>query len=119
MESIRPCHGPGAGGFTPVHPARLCGPDGHFKLPHLWPVKLLQGGTSGLSVRVDLDGKFPCGFLEAVALAGELQQAMVTLRRLIDPVDDRVVFVRLEPRAAIHTLGVAVEPHDGEFFYQG
>ena len=44
---------------------------------------------------------------------------MATLRRLIDPVDDRVVFVRLEPRAAIHTLGVAVEPHDGEFFYQG
>ena len=51
--------------------------------------------------------------------AGELQQAMATLRRLIDPVDDRVVFVRLEPRAAIHTLGVAVKPHDGDFFYQG
>ena len=51
--------------------------------------------------------------------AGELQQAMATLRQLIDPAEDRVVFVRLDPRAAIHTLGVAVKPHDGEFFYQG
>lgn len=51
--------------------------------------------------------------------AGELQQAMAALRRLIDPADDRVVFLRLEPRAAMHTLGVAVKPHDGEFFYQG
>ena len=44
---------------------------------------------------------------------------MATLRQLIDPAEDRVVFVRLDPRAAIHTLGVAVKPHDGEFFYQG
>lgn len=51
--------------------------------------------------------------------AGELQQAMASLRRLIDPAKDRVVFVRLDPRAAVHTLGVAVRPEDGEFFYQG
>lgn len=51
--------------------------------------------------------------------AGELQQAMAALRALIDPLEDRVVLVRLDPRAAIHTLGVAVKPHDGEFFYQG
>jgi CRISPR-associated protein Cas2 len=51
--------------------------------------------------------------------AGELQQAMTTLRSLIDPSEDRVVFLRLEPRAAVHTLGVAVKPQDGEFFYQG
>ena len=51
--------------------------------------------------------------------AGELQQAMATLRRLIDPMTDRVVLVRLDPRAAIHTLGVAVAPADGELFYQG
>lgn len=49
---------------------------------------------------------------------GELQQAMAALRRLIDPATDRVVLVRLDPRAAIHTLGVAVKPLDGEFFYQ-
>ena len=51
--------------------------------------------------------------------AGELQQAMAALRALIDPADDRVVFVRLDPRAAVHTLGVGVAPQDGEFFYQG
>ena len=51
--------------------------------------------------------------------AGELQQTMATLRAVIEPSTDRVVFVRLDPRAAIHTGGVAVKPHDGEFFYQG
>ena len=51
--------------------------------------------------------------------AGELQQAMAALRQLIDPVTDRVVLVRLDPRAAVHTLGVAVAPADGDFFYQG
>lgn len=51
--------------------------------------------------------------------AGELQLAMQALRSAIDPGTDRVVFVRLDPRAAMHTLGVAVEPQDGEFFYQG
>ncbi len=51
--------------------------------------------------------------------AGELQQAMATLRQLIEPAKDRVVFLRLDPRATVHTLGVAVRPQDGEFFYQG
>lgn len=51
--------------------------------------------------------------------AGELQQAMAVIRNLLDPVEDRVIFVRLDTRAAIHTLGVAVKPQDGEFFYQG
>lgn len=51
--------------------------------------------------------------------SGELQQAMATLRALIDPLTDRVVFLRLDPRAAVHTLGVGVAPEDGEFFYQG
>jgi CRISPR-associated protein Cas2 len=51
--------------------------------------------------------------------AGELQQAMHALRTLIDPVTDRVLFVRLDPRATMHTLGVAMPPQDGEFFYVG
>lgn len=50
---------------------------------------------------------------------GELQQAMGALRTLIDPDTDRVAVVRLDPRAAVHTLGVAVPPQDGDFFYQG
>jgi CRISPR-associated protein Cas2 len=51
--------------------------------------------------------------------SGELQQAMQALRQLIDPTTDRVVFVRLDPRAAMHMLGRAVAPADGDFFYQG
>jgi CRISPR-associated protein Cas2 len=51
--------------------------------------------------------------------SGELQQAMLSLRHLIDPATDRVVFVRLDPRATMHMLGTAVAPADGEFFYQG
>ena len=51
--------------------------------------------------------------------SGDLQQAMATLRGLIEPSTDRVVFLRLDPRAMVHTLGVGVPPLDGEFFYQG
>lgn len=51
--------------------------------------------------------------------AGELQQAMGALRELIDPDTDRVMLLRLDPRATVHTLGVAVAPQDGEFFYAG
>lgn len=51
--------------------------------------------------------------------AGELQQVMRTLRELIDPAEDRIVLLRLDPRATVHTLGTAVAPEDGEFFYQG
>ena len=51
--------------------------------------------------------------------AGELQRVMATLRALIDPADDRVLFVRLDPRATVHTLGVAVAPADGDHFYLG
>jgi CRISPR-associated protein Cas2 len=51
--------------------------------------------------------------------SGELQQAMRSLRELIDAAEDRVVLLRLDPRAQVHTLGIAVEPEDGEFFYAG
>lgn len=51
--------------------------------------------------------------------SAELQQAMHQLRQLIDVQADRVVFVRLDPRARMHMRGTAVAPADGEFFYQG
>jgi len=51
--------------------------------------------------------------------SAELQLAMRALRELIDPATDRVLFLRLDPRATMHTLGVAVRPQDGEFFYVG
>ena len=51
--------------------------------------------------------------------SGELQEAMHEVRLIIDTSLDRVMFVRLDTRAAIHTRGVAVEPADGELFYVG
>lgn len=50
---------------------------------------------------------------------GELQLLLAGLRRLIDDTTDRVALVQLDPRAAVHTLGVGVAPADGEFFYAG
>ena len=49
----------------------------------------------------------------------ELQEAMADFKNLIAPAEDRVIFLRLDPRATVHTLGVGVAPEDGEFFYQG
>ena len=51
--------------------------------------------------------------------SGEFQQAMRGLADLIDRDVDRVILLRLDPRAAVHTLGVAVAPEDGDVFYQG
>jgi len=51
--------------------------------------------------------------------SGELQLAMAALRSIIDPTTDRVIFLRLDARAQVHTRGVAVPPADGTFFYQG
>lgn len=50
---------------------------------------------------------------------GELQQTLSKFRTLINPREDRVVFLRLDPRATVHTLGVGIAPDDGTFFYQG
>lgn len=50
---------------------------------------------------------------------GELQLAIASLRALIDPVTDRVILLRLDPRATVMTLGRGVAPADGDFFYLG
>ncbi len=50
---------------------------------------------------------------------GELQAAMHTVRTLIRADADRVVFIRLDERATIHSLGTATAPQDGDFFYVG
>lgn len=49
----------------------------------------------------------------------ELDRALAQLEALVDPDKDRLVVVRLDPTARVHVLGCAVEPRDGEFFYQG
>ncbi len=49
--------------------------------------------------------------------SAEFQKAMHAVRTMINTEEDRVVYVRLDPRASIHTIGVAVAPHDADFFY--
>lgn len=49
----------------------------------------------------------------------EFHDAHRSLQELVAETDDRVVLMRLDPRAAVHTLGVGVPPEDGSIFYQG
>lgn len=51
--------------------------------------------------------------------ADEFRDAHDRLHGLVQSGRDRVVLTRLDPRAAIHTLGIAVPPEDGTIFYQG
>lgn len=51
--------------------------------------------------------------------SAELQLVMASIKALLDTDRDRAVFVRMDPRAAVHTLGKAVPPADGEYFYLG
>lgn len=49
----------------------------------------------------------------------ELDAVRAELQELVGDGDGRVILTRLDTRAAIHTLGVAVRPTDGTLFYQG
>ena len=49
----------------------------------------------------------------------EFETAKYTVDSLIDTKTDRVFFTRLDPRASVHTLGVANPPGDGSMFYLG
>ncbi|MBX6323294.1 MAG: CRISPR-associated endonuclease Cas2 [Rhodospirillaceae bacterium] len=50
---------------------------------------------------------------------GERAALCATLARLIDPQEDSVLILRLDPRMGLHTLGIAVKPRDEPFFYVG
>lgn len=49
----------------------------------------------------------------------ELDEVREEIARLIDSGSDRVLILRMDPRATVHTLGVASAPTDGALFYQG
>ena len=49
----------------------------------------------------------------------ERRDLMSRLRAAIDPEEDRVLLIRLDPRSRVHTLGIAREPQDPPFFYCG
>ncbi|MGH7067931.1 MAG: CRISPR-associated endonuclease Cas2 [Acetobacteraceae bacterium] len=54
-------------------------------------------------------------FLDAAELA-RLRQA---LHSIIDPSEDSLLFIRLDPRQTPRTLGLARAPADPAFFYVG
>jgi CRISPR-associated protein Cas2 len=49
--------------------------------------------------------------------SGEMQTAMAKVRSLIAENEDRVMFIRLDPRASTQTLGSAIAPTDADYFY--
>lgn len=49
----------------------------------------------------------------------ELTEVQETLRRLIEPTEDRVHVITLDGRSRPQTLGLAVPPSDPAFFYFG
>jgi CRISPR-associated protein Cas2 len=50
---------------------------------------------------------------------GELKYVKVALDRLIDDEDDRVHIFTMDARSRTHTLGIAIQPKDPEYFYIG
>jgi len=56
---------------------------------------------------------------ECFLTAAERRDLVRELRRVMEPDEDRVLLIRLDPRSRVHTLGVGETPQDGPFFYCG
>jgi CRISPR-associated protein Cas2 len=50
---------------------------------------------------------------------GELHEVSEELARLIDEASDRVHIFIMDGRSRTHTLGIALQPKDPEYFYVG
>lgn len=50
---------------------------------------------------------------------GERQELMMDIARVIEPGEDSFMLLRLDPRAKMIALGLAVPPEDPPFFYFG
>ena len=70
---------------------------------------LLRGYASGGQKSV-----FECFLTPA-----EKAQVVESMRLIIDPQEDRFILLRLSGAKKIQTLGKAVAPQDGSFFYVG
>jgi CRISPR-associated protein Cas2 len=51
--------------------------------------------------------------------AGELRELRRRMRRIINPREDSLLIIRLDPRQKPVTLGVAIPPQDPDWFYAG
>ncbi len=56
---------------------------------------------------------------ECFLTAGELRIIAGELRHLIDEEADRAHIFVMDGRSETHTLGMAIQPHDPEYFYVG
>ncbi len=50
---------------------------------------------------------------------GEARAVAENLKELIDEEEDRVHIFTMDGRSKTHTLGIAVQPHDPEYFFIG
>ncbi|NLV30980.1 MAG: CRISPR-associated endonuclease Cas2 [Acidobacteria bacterium] len=56
---------------------------------------------------------------ECFLTPAERRTLLYRLDAVIEPDEDRVLLIRLDPRSRVHTLGIAEEPQDPPFFYCG
>ena len=56
---------------------------------------------------------------ECFLTRAEKQSLLAEVRSVLDPVEDRFLLLRLDPRSGVQTLGVAVAPTDPDYFYIG
>jgi CRISPR-associated protein Cas2 len=56
---------------------------------------------------------------ECFLTPAEQRDLVSELRAVIEPREDRVILIRLDPRSRVHTLGIAEPPRDPPFFYCG
>jgi CRISPR-associated protein Cas2 len=72
-------------------------------------LRVLKGYASGRQKSV----------FECFLTAAERRALVSEIRALLDPVEDRFVLLRLEPRGKIRVRGKAVKPVDPPWFYVG
>ena len=72
-------------------------------------LKALKGYASGRQKSV----------FECFLTAAEGRALVSEIRALLDPVEDRFLLLRLEPRGKIRVRGKAVKPVDPPWFYVG
>ena len=56
---------------------------------------------------------------ECFLTRAECQRLLAEVGEVIDPVEDRFLVIRLDPRSAVRTLGRALQPLDPPCFYVG
>ncbi|MBX5460765.1 MAG: CRISPR-associated endonuclease Cas2 [Steroidobacteraceae bacterium] len=58
-------------------------------------------------------------FYEVFLTAAEKAELLHEMALILDEDNDRFFLLKLDPRARVYTLGVAVEPVDPPYFYVG